>query len=66
MPFERKMQFKLKIRALKKKYVSMFLFDGSGENVQGYFRFFFPISTDLRFPKKGLKHLKHDCKPSLG
>ncbi len=27
---------------------------------------FFPISTDLRFPKKGLKGLKHVCKPSLG
>ncbi len=39
---------------------------GSGENVQGYFRFFSPISTDLRFPKKGLKGLKHVCKPSLG
>jgi len=39
---------------------------GSHEYVQGYFRFFFPISTDLRFPKKGLKGLKHVCKPSLG
>ncbi len=27
---------------------------------------FFAISTDIRFPKKGLKSLKHVCKPSLG
>ncbi len=46
--------------------VNILIRRGVHENVQGYFRFFFPISTDLRFPKKGLKSLKHVCKPSLG